>query len=146
MNDSLRAFMSEDLFYRWSDPLLGVVTDPGLAELLDDQYEEVVVMDSLSLERRNALIFDEESIFWYRGYVGSDTLGLPLTEVLNDFGADLHVVGHTPVTSIESRYGGELIPVDLFAPAAELLLLVRDGGSSAYQRWRIGLEGPPQPL
>lgn len=64
----------------------------------------------------------------------------------DDFEADLHVVGHTPVTSIESRYGGELIPVDLFEPAAELLLLVRDEGLSGYHRWRFGLEGPPQPL
>jgi len=123
--------MSEELFYRWSDSTLGVVTDPDLAESLVERYVDLIVKDPISLERRNALIFDDESISWFRRYVEPDSLGSALNEVLTEFEADIRVVGYTPVTSIESRCDGALIPVDLFEPAAEMLLLVSDGGSAS---------------
>ena len=146
LNDSLRAFMAEDLFYQWADTTVALVTDSVTAELVRDQYSEVIVMDSAAVARRTGLLFDENSIFWFRGYVEADTLGTDLDRVLSDYGAELHVVAHTPVRSIESRYGGKLLAVDLLDPATEMLLLVRDPGGRGYGRWRLGLEGPPEPL
>ena len=99
LNDSLRAFMAEDLFYQWADTTVALVTDSVTAELVRDQYSEVIVMDSAAVARRTGLLFDEESIFWFRGYVEADTLGTDLDRVLNDYGAELHVVAHTPVRS-----------------------------------------------
>jgi hypothetical protein len=110
-----------------------------------DQYERVIVMDSAAVSRRMALLFDERSILWHRGYVQSDTLGGELARVLDDFDADLHVVGHTPVPSISLRYGGRLVAVDLQEPAREMLLLTR-GADGRRLLFRAGLEGSPARL
>ena len=61
-NDSMRTYMSEDLFYLWADTTMTVVTDSVAAELVADRYATVVVMDSLAFVRRSDLIFDEEGI------------------------------------------------------------------------------------
>ena len=145
VNDSLRAFMGEDLFYRWADSTLALTTDPATAEAVKDQYDRVILMDSASLARRTALIFDERSILWYRGYVQSDTLSPELGEALSNFGADVHIVGHTPVPGVSLRYDGRLIAVDLEEPAREMLLLTRDA-SGERRAFRATLEGPPEPL
>jgi hypothetical protein len=145
VNDSLRSFLAEDLFYRWSDSTMALTSDSTLAEAVRDQYDQVIVMDSAAIARRQALVFDENSILWYRGYVQSDTLGAALDRTLENFGADMHVVGHTPVPSVAVRYGGRLVAVDLLDPVTEMLLLTRapDGERRA---WRFRLEGPPEPL
>lgn len=145
LNDSLRSFLSEDLFYRWSDSTMALTSDPALAEAVQDRYDEVIVMDSSAIARRRALVFDENSIFWYRGYVQSDTLGAALDRTLASFDADLHVVGHTPVPSVAVRYGGRLVAVDLEDPVTEMLLLTRDPGGER-RAWRYRLEGPPEAL
>ncbi len=95
------------------------------------------------MARRVDLIFDERSIFWFRGYVESDSLASQLDQVLDDYGAQLHVVAHTPVPTIESRYDGRILAVDLEVAASELLLLVKEP-EGGYGRWKIGLEGPPE--
>ena len=59
MNDFLRAFMSEDLFYLWADTTLVLVTDSAAAERVADEYSRVIVMDSLALARRTGLLFNE---------------------------------------------------------------------------------------
>ena len=146
VNDSMRTFMSEDLFYHWGDTTLALVTDSATAELVADQYATVIVMDSVALARRTGLLFDEESILWFRGYVQSDTLTSALDGVLDEFGAEIHVVAHTPVISIESRYDGKLLAVDLQRPATEMLLLVWDAGGVRYQRWRVSLDAPTEPF
>ncbi len=69
-----------------------------------------------------------------------------LDGVLDEFGAEIHVVAHTPVRSIQSRYDGKLLAVDLERPATEMLLLVWDAGGGRYQRWRVGLDAPPEPF
>jgi hypothetical protein len=145
VNDSLRTFMGEDLFYRWADSTLALATDSASAEAVKDQYDRVIVMDSAAVARRMALIFDERSILWYRGYVQTDSLGPELRETLGSFDADLHIVGHTPVPSVSLSYEGRLIAVDLEEPAREMLLLTRDA-SGERRAFRATLEGPPEPL
>ena len=146
VNDSMWTFMSEDLFYHWADTTLALVTDSATAEQLADQYARVIVMDPAAVARRTGLLFDETGILWFRGYVQTDALTGELDSVLDEFGAEVHVVAHTPVRSIESRYDGKLLAVDLERPATEMLLLVWDAGGGRYQRWRVGLDTPPEPF
>ena len=146
VNDSMRTFMSEDLFYRWADTTLAVVTDSATAVQVADQYGSVIVMDSVGFARRSRSFFEEESILWFRGYVESDTLASALDNVLDEFRAEIHVVAHTPVSTLEARYDGKLLAVDLERPATEMLLLVRSAGDGTYQRWRVRLNAPAEPL
>jgi len=122
LDDSLAAYTHEELFYRWADSTY--VTPP----------------DTAGLERRNELFWGERSPFWYRAYVNSDTVSAELRDVLDHFGARVHVVGHTALATITERYEGAVIAVNTFPFAAELLLLVRDGES--YERWRFRSSGP----
>ena len=146
VNDSMRTFMSEDLFYQWGDTTVGLFTDSATAEQSADRYTRVIVMDSAAFARRTGILFDETGILWFRGYVQSNTLTSELEGVLEEFGTEIHVVAHTPVSSIESRYDGKLLAVDLERPATEMLLLVRDGEGGGYRRWRISLDAPPEPF
>jgi hypothetical protein len=146
VNDSMRTYLSEDLFYLWADTTMTVVTDSAAAELVADRYATVIVMDSLAFVRRSDLIFDEEGILWFRGYVQSDTWTSALDRILDEFGAEIHVVAHTPVRTLESRYDGKLLAVDLASPATEMLLLVRGAGAGEYSRWRVSLNAPPEPF
>ena len=146
VNDSMWTFMSEDLFYHWADTTLALVTDSATGKQLEDQYERVIVMDPAAVTRRAELLFNETGILWFRGYVESDGLTEELDGVLAEFGAGVHVVAHTPVRSIQSRYDGKLLAVDLERPATEMLLLVWDPGEDRYQRWRLGLDAPPEPF
>ncbi len=125
-NDTLSTFISEDLFYRWADTTY-------MPEIDQEAYE-----------RRWDFFFGDESVFWYRGYVTSDTLGDALGEVLDRYEAEAHVVAHTPVTPIRSMYEGRLIAVDLNDPASQMLFLERDGDT--YRRWAFGSRGAPEPL
>lgn len=127
LNDTLRAYVSEDLFRRWADSTV-----------------QVAPVDSAALERRIQFFFDAPSVFWYRSYVSADTLGDRLGRMLDRHGATLHVVAHTPVPTIREKYGGRLILVDLQRPASELLLLVRRG--DGWERRVYGLEGEARPL
>ena len=144
VNDSLWAFMAEDLFYHWADTTLALVSDSVTALQVAGQHERVIIMDPAAVARRTGLLFDERGILWFRGYVESDTLTAELEQVLDEFGAEIHVVAHTPVTSIQARYEGKLLAVDLERAATEMLVLVWYAGGSRYQRWRASLEGPPE--
>jgi hypothetical protein len=144
LNDSLRAFMAEDLFYHWADTTMALVTDSITAAEIEGQYERIILMDPDAVARRQSLIFDERSILWYRGYVQSDTLSAELDQVLDNFDAEAHIVGHTPVPAVGLSYGGRLMAVDLEDPAREMLLLVKEGGE--YRPYRATLEGPPEAL
>lgn len=147
VNDSIRTFMSEDLFYRWADTTLALVTDSATAEGVADQYTSVIIMDPAAVARRTGILFDETGILWFRGYVQSDTLTSALDDVLEEFGAEIHVVAHTPLSTIEARYDGKLLAVDLERAATEMLFLEWGaGGGGEYQRWRVSLDAPPEPF
>lgn len=120
-DDSLARFMGEDLFYTWADTTV------------------VATIDSAGYHRRANFFFGENSVFWYRGYVLSDTLGTQLDRVLKRFDASLHVVAHTPTPAIHQRYHGKLVAAHPRTPAIELLLLARHG--AGWQRIRIDASG-----
>lgn len=126
LDDSLAVFSSEELFYRWADSTYA--TPP----------------DTAGVNRRDGFFLGERSLFWYRGYVGTNTAAEELHAVLDHFDARLHVVGHTPLTTIMEMYGGDVIAANTFPFAAELLLLVRNGRD--YQRWRFRSSGPPETI
>jgi hypothetical protein len=126
MRDSLARFTHEELFVRWGDSTYAVP------------------LNSAAYQRRWDFFWDDRSIFWYRGYAQSDSAGAELALVLDRFDAQLHVIGHTPSGSIESRYNGALIGVNTVPFAKEALLLVRQG--RAWNRFRIRETGPPEPL
>jgi hypothetical protein len=133
LNDTLRLYMGEELFTHWyDDEFLGA-------------WAEETTLDSAAVDRRWTFFNHSESIFWYRDLVYSDTLGEYLTKVLERFRSSVHVVGHTPLDHIEERYDGRLIGVDMEEAATELLFLAKneEGG---WDRWKIGLEGPPGPI
>jgi hypothetical protein len=127
INDSLHAFVSEELFRAWADTTV-----------------EPAPIDSAALERRTRFFFEDPSVFWYRGYAMTDTLDAHLSRTLDRNDARLHVVAHTAVPTIRETYDGRLILVDLQRPASELLLLTRSDGR--WKRYVYGLEGSARPL
>lgn len=127
IDDSLATFAGEELFYRWADT------------------SYVVTLDSAGLARRNDFFWDGNSLFWYRGYAQSDTLGAALDSVLDHFDSRLMVVGHTPAAiGIREAYDGRLIMTNTLPFGREILLLTRRHG--AWQRERIGTDGRRAPL
>lgn len=131
--DTLSAFLGEDLFLGWNDPeFLAEYAAPG-------------TLDSAGVARRFDFFFDRESVFWYRDLVRSDTLGAFLDRVLERYESRVHVVGHTPVETIQERYEGRLIATDLRDAATEMLFLVR-GADDGWERFKVPLFGPPVPL
>ncbi|MGH7444890.1 MAG: metallophosphoesterase, partial [Longimicrobiales bacterium] len=126
VDDSLAAFAGEELFYRWADT------------------SYVVPLDSAGLARRNDFFWDSSSIFWFRGYAQSDTLGAALDSVLDHYGSTMHVVGHTPGRWIRQAYGGRVVLTNTLPFGVELLRLVRHGDD--WQRMRIGTDGGEEEL
>jgi hypothetical protein len=126
-DETLAALMKEDLFYRWSDSTF------------------VVAMAAEQVQAREDFFWGENSAFWFRGYVRSDTLGDALARVLRHHRSNLHVVAHTPVQNVQERYQGALIAVNTIPAATELLLLVREQRAGT-RRYRWGTEGAPLPL
>ena len=134
--DTLRAFIDEELFVHWMDP---EYLDT-YAERLEEAGSTEMATDSAAIVRRYEFFFGGESVLWYRGLVQSDTLEAHLNAVLANFDSNVHVVGHTPVPTIREFYDGKLIATDLEEAASELLHLRRreDGG---WDRFRIPLFG-----
>ena len=135
--DSLSKYVNGEVFRIWADTAYR--PDP----------RRVRGMDSLAVIRRFDFFFGDSSVFWYRGYVRSDTLGAELAHALGRHHAAVHVVGHTPIRTLRQSYGDSLIAVDMLDPASEMLLMVRDDSGRAeggWRRYRIGLEGPAEPL
>jgi hypothetical protein len=123
LNDSLNAYMREDLFYFWNDSTAQIT------------------VDSVTYQRRFDFLWDENSLFWHRGYILTDTLGTQLAEVLRHFAADVLVLGHTPTPTVQARYDGRVIAAHSQKFGAELVLLVRK--AKGYERFRVGQPGPP---
>jgi hypothetical protein len=132
LDDSVAVWMGEEMFYRWADRTFW--DDPNL----------VLPVDSLGWARRLDFFWEPESPIWYREYALTDTAGEELDSVLRHFGAQVHVIGHTPVELIHQRYGGRLVLVNTFPFAKEVLLIVRSrdqASETGYRRYRIGFEG-----
>jgi hypothetical protein len=119
--DSLAAYVSEELFARWADKSYA----PPL--------------DSAGLARRDDFFWHHDSAFWHREYVQTDTAHALLDRVLERMDADLLVIGHTPVLSITARYDGRLIAAHTPRHGASLLLLVRR--PHGYDRYRVSADG-----
>ncbi len=126
-DDTLAAYVGQELFAVWDDTTA------------------VVQMDSVTFGRIVDFFWGENSVFWYRGYVQQpDSTAVALQAVLQQFRSRVHVVGHTPGPTIRTLHDGQLIAVNTDKFAAEVLLLVR--GRNGTARYRIGTEGPPEPL
>jgi len=127
INDSLRAFLQQDIFYT----------------LLQDSIPASV--DSMQFYQRVAFFYGWNSVFWHRGYVLSDTLEQDLQKILKKFKCKLHVIAHTPVPTISELYNGKIFAVDLRKPATEMLLLVRSR-KNKYKRFKVKLNGLIKPF
>jgi hypothetical protein len=125
-DDTLETYVGEQLFYFWADTTVAIK------------------MDSATYARREEFFWGPGSVFWFRGYAQTDTLQNGLGAVLRRFGAGMHVIGHTPGTTIREGYGGSVIVVNTVPFAAELLLLTRERGG--HGRFRIRTTGPPTRL
>ncbi|HEX6062735.1 MAG TPA: metallophosphoesterase [Longimicrobiales bacterium] len=101
-----------------------------------------VRVDSAYYAEWNNFIWGPRSVFWYRGYMESDTLATELNGTLASFRADAMVVGHTPSPTIHVRYGGKLIAAHPRRPGTELLLVTGQGAQRRLHR--IVADGPPQ--
>lgn len=135
--DSLSRYLAGEVFRIWADSTYK--PDP----------RRLVGIDSAAVMRRYDFFFGDSSVFWYRDYVETDTVGGELADVLHRRHSAVHVVGHTPLDSIRQSYGDSLIAVDLLKPATEMLLMVRDDSAkvdAGWRRYRIRKEGPPEPL
>ena len=127
LDDTLRTYLDEALFRYWSDTTVALPS-----------------MDSTTVMRRYRFFFEGASPLWYRGYARGEAPDSTVDRMLEAQDARLHVIGHTTVPSVRSRYGGRVILVDLREPATEMLLRARDG--EGWARRVIGLEGEPRPL
>lgn len=128
INDSLKAFLKEDVFNY----------------LLQDTIPTALV-DSLQFYRRLAFFYSDNSVFWHRAYVGTDTLEKDLKKMLKHFKSKLHVVAHTPVRTIQQFYNGKVVAVDLAEAATEMLLLVRKD-KNKFRRFKVMLDGRVEQL
>jgi len=174
-NDSLRAFLGEDFFYYMSalfdhaDTTVKLVQDS--ADVSRVSASHVVVMDTVTADRRLDFFFADTSVFWFRGYLSVDLASreagasaaspensaraapesdrdvrkAELESVLKRTRASIQVIGHTPGPTVRWRFGGRLIAVDLDHPATEMALLVRDG-KGGYRAYRYTQKGPAGPL
>jgi hypothetical protein len=124
------------------DALLAGYLSPSL--LYRDPKTAENAADSLRLQGRDDFFWHPRSLFWFRDYVESDSIGAQLDSVLHHFRAEVMVVGHTARPTIEVRYDGRLIAAHTPRYGADLLLLVRERGR--YHRFRIDEKGTPQPF
>ncbi len=108
----------------FNDSLFSYMHEPVFARLLDDPIDTTRFSRALQRNRLD-FFFSPISPFWFRGYVLSDTLGKHLDAVLKRYGAQLHVIAHTPVETIKTFYNGKLIATNLQNAPTEMLLLVK---------------------
>ena len=128
----------------FNDTLFKLLHENNFKYLLDDSIA-AIKMDSVSYGTRLLFFFDDNSVFWYRGYVVSDSLDKELTKALKKFKSAIHVVGHTPVPTISAFYDGRLVAVNTINFASEMLLLVRTG-KKHYVKFKYNLNGEVLPV
>jgi hypothetical protein len=123
LNDSARKFMQ----------------DPEFVKIKVDAYDSTLYNQAL-IEKHESFFYDPYGPLWYRGYVQYDTLEPYLDLIHKNFGTNIHVVGHTIIPHIESRYDGKLIATNLQYFGTEMLLLTRKK-RKGYNRFVIDLDG-----
>lgn len=113
----------------------------GKPEFLDliKEDPDTTKYKAMNWHQMKKFFYGDESPFWYRGYVYSDTLTKQLEIMLKKYDAKVHVVAHTPLHTITERYHGKLLTTDLNDAATELLLLVRK--RKKYKKYKINSDG-----
>jgi len=127
-------------------PYIEEFNDQVYKYMQEDMYLDITKehADSASYDPERWLkmkyfFYSDMSPFWHRGYVLSDTLGEQLDGMLRKYKSKVHIVGHTPLETITSRYKGKLITTDLNEKATELVLMKRK--RNKYERFKIDSEG-----
>lgn len=111
---------------------------PIYLDIMRDQPDSTKY-DPIKWEQMRYFFYSEESPFWYRGYVNSDTLAPQLKTMLRKYNSNVHIVAHTPLETITQRYKGDLLTTDLKDAATQLLLLVKK--KRKYERFKIDSAG-----
>ncbi|MAD98495.1 MAG: hypothetical protein CMB99_14315 [Flavobacteriaceae bacterium] len=97
-------------------------------DLIADQPNSTKYDPKKWIEMRN-FFFNQNNPYWFRGYVRSNEFEKDLDKTLKRFKSDLHVVGHTALSAIATKYNAKLIATDLHRPATEILLMVQNSPS-----------------
>ena len=100
------------------------IQDPIFLELMEDHPDSLIYDPQIWRNMRD-FFYNENSPFWYRGYVYSDSLRKQLNSMLRKYQSKTHIVAHTPLKTITKKYHGKLYTTDLNEAATQLLLLVR---------------------
>jgi len=112
--------------------------DPMFLDIVKD-HPDSLKYDSQDWQNMKYFFYNEDSPFWYRGYVYSDTLEVQLNSMLRKYQSKIHVVAHTPLQTITQKYKGKLLTTDLNEAATQLLLLVRK--RNKYSKYKIDSAG-----
>lgn len=121
-NDQVYKYMQEDMYLD-----------------ITKEYADSSSYDPERWLKMKYFFYSDVSPFWYRGYALSDTLGKQLDGMLSKYKSKVHIVGHTPMETITSRYKGKFITTDLTEKATELVLMKRK--RNKYERFKIDSEG-----
>ena len=116
---------------------------PIYLDIMQDQPDSTKY-DPIKWKQMRYFFYSEESPFWYRGYVNSDTLAPQLKTMLRKYNSNVHIVAHTPLETITQRYKGDLLTTDLKDAATQLLLLVKK--KRKYERFKIDSSGKVEEL
>lgn len=114
------------------------MTKPMFLDLIEDYPDTASYSKKDWLDMRN-FFFKYNSPYWFRGYIKSDTLEVSLDRMLTKFGANTHVVSHTPLRAIDKKYRGKLLATDLLVPATELLFIEKKNGKT--KNYSIKIDG-----
>jgi calcineurin-like phosphoesterase family protein len=112
--------------------------EPMFLDIMKEQADSIKYNAEKWYEMKY-FFYNEDSPFWYRGYVYYDTLGPQLNSMLKKFDSKIHVVAHTPLETITQRYNGKLLTTDLNEAATQLLLLVKK--RNKYLKFKIDSSG-----
>lgn len=126
-----------------NDQVYEYLAQPAFTHLKDDEPDFNGYAENDWKEQRE-YFYGSYSPFWFRGYAQSDTLGGYLDFMLENTGAKIHIVGHTPQPVITEKYDGKCILTNVENPGTEMLLLVRN--KKKYKRYRIEMDGKTNDL
>lgn len=122
----------------FNETVYNLMKDPIFLEIMKDEPDSLKY-DIMAWKYMRYFFYNEDSPFWYRGYVYYDTLQPQLNKMLQKYDSKVHIVAHTPLHTITQRYKGKLLTTDLNEAATELLLLVRK--KNKYARFKIDSNG-----